>query len=133
VRIKVTPDLERARSMLKLIEQRENFTSRIDKTEFPTIVVEGYYEIIKELVSVYLLVNGAKMVGENAHKDLIDELFRIKKINESEKVFLQDLRVKRNQSSYEGKQIEVVYLINNEKRILEIIKNLKSEVIRVLR
>jgi len=37
-----------------------------------------------------------------------------------------DLRIKRNKSSYEGKQIERVYLENNKEKLISIINKLKG-------
>jgi hypothetical protein len=43
--------------------------------------------------------------------------------------FLNDLRIKRNNSPYEGKPIDSSYLNNNKKRILNLIKKLKDKII----
>jgi len=123
--IEVKFDLEKAKSMLYLIENRESSVLALNFKKFPTIVMEIYYEIIKELSSVLILLDGFKSVGENAHKDLIDFLSNYDAISEKERVFIHDLRIKRNKSSYEGKMIDKSYLENNQKKILEIIKKLK--------
>jgi len=123
--IKIKPDLEKVRSMLRLIENRENSISILDFKRFPTIIMESYYEIVKELSSALILLGGFKSVGENAHKDLIDFLSNYDIISEKDLVFIHDLRIKRNKSSYEGKMIDKSYLENNQKKILEIIKKLK--------
>ena len=70
--IKVTPDKEKVKSILMLVENRGEFVSSIDIEKFPTIATENYYEIIKELVNALLLLDGLKTTGESAHKELID-------------------------------------------------------------
>jgi hypothetical protein len=126
--IKVTPDKEKVKSILYLIKERENFTSSIDYKKFPTNATENYYEIIKELANALLLLSGLKTTGEYAHKDLIDFLINYKEFTESDILFMNDLRIKRNNSSYEGKNIESSYLENNKKRIIELIDKLKKEI-----
>ena len=124
--IKVTPDKEKVKSMLQLTEERENFTSTIDHEKFSTNAAENYYEIIKELANSLLLLEGLKTTGEYAHKDLIDYLINYKEFTESDILLLNDLRIKRNNSAYDGKKIDSIYLINNKKKILDLIVRLKK-------
>ncbi len=124
--IKVSPDKEKVKSILQLIKEREEFTNSIDHEKFSTNASENYYEIIKELANALLLLDGLKTTGEYAHKDLIDYLINYKEFTESDILFMNDLRIKRNNSAYEGKKIESSYLINNKNRILELIEKLKK-------
>ncbi|MEK6844281.1 MAG: hypothetical protein AABX83_02540 [Nanoarchaeota archaeon] len=126
--LKITPDKEKAKSILKLIKEREDFVKTIDNEKFSTNTVENYYEIIKELASALILLDGFKSTGENAHKDLIDYLINYKEFKERDIVFINDLRIKRNNSLYDGKKIDIVYLRNNKNRILEIIERLKKTI-----
>jgi len=123
--IKVIPDKEKVKSILQLIKEREEFVSSINHEKFSTNASENYYEIIKELSSALLLLDGLKTTGEYAHKDLIKYLVNYKEFSESDVLFMDDLRIKRNNSAYDGKKIDPVYLINNKKRILELIERLK--------
>jgi hypothetical protein len=123
--IKVTTDKERVKSMIKLILDRERFISKIDINEFSTIATENYYEIIKELSTVLLLLEGLKATGEGAHKELINYLNTFKEFSEYEINLLDDLRIKRNKSSYEGKQVDKSYLENKKEKILNIINKQK--------
>ncbi|MEK6800957.1 MAG: hypothetical protein AABY05_03415 [Nanoarchaeota archaeon] len=124
--VKATPDKEKVKSILNLTKEREDFVSTIDHEKFSTSAMENYYEIIKELASALLLLSGFKSIGDNAHKDLIDYLVNYDVFTEGDIVFLNDLRVKRNNSSYEGKKIDSSYLANNKTRILEIISKFKE-------
>jgi len=124
--IKATPDKEKVKSILQLIKEREEFVSSIDHEKFSTNASENYYEIIKELASALLLLDGLKTTGEYAHKDLIDYLTNYKEFTQADILFMNDLRIKRNNSAYDGKKIEPSYLINNKPRILELIERLKN-------
>ena len=117
--------MKKVESILKMVSIREKSLSCLNFKKFSTLIVETYYEIIKELSSALILLNGFKSVGENAHKDLIDFLKNYTEISEEEIVFAQDLRVKRNQSFYEGKVVNSFYLEIKQKKIKEIIKKLK--------
>ncbi len=75
-----------------------------------------------------MLWDGLKTTGEYAHKDLIDYLVNYKEFTESDILFLNDLRIKRNNSTYEGKKIDPSYLENNKNRILGLIEKLKKAI-----
>lgn len=124
--IKVSPDIEKAKSIKSLIGDRENFVETINIDKFSTIAAENYYEIIKELATAILLIEGFKSVGEDAHKELINYLSNYKKFSEEEIFLMQDLRIKRNKSSYEGKQINKEYVIYRKERFRGIIHKLKE-------
>lgn len=72
--IKVIPDKEKVKSMLRLIKSRKEFVSSIDSAKFPTNAAENYYEIIKEFAAAILLLDGLEATGEYAHKEMIEEL-----------------------------------------------------------
>ncbi len=124
--IKVTPDKEKVKSILMLVENRGEFVSSIDIEKFPTIATENYYEIIKELVNALLLLDGLKTTGESAHKELIDSLLNYKEFTRYEIFLMNDLRVKRNKSSYEGKKVDKSYLQNKKENVLALIRKLKK-------
>ena len=124
--IKITPDKERVNSILNLIKIREEFISSQNNERFPTIIAENYYEIIKELATGLLLLDGLKAIGENSHRETIDNLSRYKEFPKDEIILLHDLRVKRNKSSYEGKPIEKIYIDNRKDRFIIVIQKLKK-------
>ena len=73
--IKIAPDKEKAKSILGMCESREYMLGFMKKGGFPTVIAESYYEIIKELITSLLLIDGIKFIGDYAHKDLIQKLF----------------------------------------------------------
>ena len=124
--IKITPDKERAKSIFEMVKSREQFLNNLEKIKtYPTIIAENYYEIIKELCTAIALVEGYKAGGENAHKDTINFIKKYN-FNEYEIEIMQDLRIRRNKSSYEGRPIEEIYLTNIKTDLLKIIFKLKD-------
>lgn len=122
---KIFPDREKAKSIFKMVLERERYI-KSSKIDYTNIVVENYYEIIKELATAILLLDGIKAVGENAHKEIIDSLKRYIGLSDEYAFVLQDLRLKRNKSMYEGKQIDMSYLENNKDFFIEIADKLKK-------
>ena len=120
------PDKERAKSIFEIVKVREQSLKEIEKINaYSTIIAENYYEIIKELCMAIALTEGYKAIGENAHKDAINYVEKCG-FDEYEIGTMQDLRVRRNKSSYEGKPIEEIYLTNTRADLLKLISNLKS-------
>ena len=122
---KVFPDREKAKSIFNLALAREKSILLL-KTDFTNRIVENYYEVIKEIASALLLLKGVKFTGENAHKEIIDSLSKNAGFSESDISILQDLRIRRNNSLYEGKPINPSYLENNEGSLADIIDKLKK-------
>lgn len=60
---RITPDKEKAKSLLQIIQLREKNIGIMKSDEFATLVVEGYYEIIKELITALMSVDGWKTVS----------------------------------------------------------------------
>lgn len=123
--IKITPDKEKASSLFQMAESKEDFVNKTMKLSSPNILAENYYEIIKELSTAIALIDGFKAVGENAHKEIIDFMSNYK-LEQSEIELINDLRIKRNKSLYEGKQIDSSYIENKQHDILKVIQRLKS-------
>ena len=122
---KIFPDKEKAKSIFKMAINREraiNFT----KIDYPTIIAENYYEIVKELASALLLINGFKAEGGNAHKEIIDSLGKFASFTSYEISMLQDLRIKRNNSQYKGEPFDISYLESKKILLLDIIDKLKK-------
>lgn len=128
--IKISPDKERAKSIFEMVQSREQFLKDLENIKektntYPTIIAENYYEIIKELCVAIALIEGYKAVGENTHKDAINFVKKYG-FDEYEIEIMQDLRIRRNKSSYEGKMIEEVYLTNIKADLSKVIFKLKN-------
>ena len=122
---KVFPDKERAKSIITMAFDREKFLISA-KIDYQNIIIENYYEIIKELASALLLLNGLKAIGENAHKEIIDSLRKYADFNDYQISILQDLRIKRNKSLYEGEQVDLEYLKGKKEILNLVIDKLKN-------
>jgi len=128
--IKITPDIEKARSILNMAEKTEKFIQEIFKKigieENQSILVREYYEIIRELASAVLSISGYKAIGENAHKETIDYLSNFKEFSSQEIFEMHELRIRRNKNSYEGVEIKSPYLENRKEEFENIINKLKE-------
>ncbi|MCH7568621.1 MAG: hypothetical protein IIA87_04325 [Nanoarchaeota archaeon] len=109
---------------------KENFLElkKRDDKESKALVksIERVIEIIKELFTAIALIDGCSVRGENAHKDLIDFMKKYREFSEFDIEVIQDLRIRRNKSSYEGKQIESIYLQNKREKLSKIIERSKK-------
>lgn len=125
--IKITPDKEKTKSMLRIILMRVEFLKTIDKKRFPTIILETYYEILKELTSCLIMINGFKTSGEYAHKEMFQKLLELKQITYEDFILADNLRIKRNNSSYDGIETNIDFL-NDEDRIKKLIEKLQKKI-----
>lgn len=131
--IKIHPDKQRALSLYKMAKNRIGTMDKLKRIGYPTMVAETYYEIIKELISAILFVRGKKTMGENAHKGLIQEISKEDILDSFEINIINDLRIKRNNSYYVGKQIEEIFLDNHSKKLDKIIEKLKSYLYKIFK
>jgi hypothetical protein len=122
--IKITPDEERAISILKMISLLEERIKTQDKSKMAVLIISDYYEIIKELITAILLIDGYKTLS---HKDLIDYLeYKYSQFNANDISLMNDLRVLRNRIAYEGFLIDMSYLSRNESLFKDIVNKLKN-------
>ena len=125
--IKVTPDKEKAKSILKMVDTTIEMIKVIDITKFSSNITKEYYDVIRELISVVLLLDGYKTYGEGAHKKLIEYL-QTKNIgfSEYEILLIDDLRITRNKVAYDGFFVERDYIERKIRDIQKIITKLKE-------
>jgi len=129
--IKITPDKEKVRSILKMVSLIKERIKRQERDKMAALIIADYYEIIKELITAILLIEGYKTLS---HKDLIDYIKeKYKEFSIHEISVLDDLRVLRNRIAYEGFFIEPSYLERNEPLFKEIIRKLENLIERKLR
>ena len=120
--IRITPDKEKAKSILKMIFLIEKRIKIQNPKNMAALIIADYYEIIKELITAILLLDGYKTLS---HKDLIDYLKKYSEFGAYELSVLDDLRVLRNRITYEGFFVDLFYFDKNERLFKEIIKKLK--------
>lgn len=128
--IKITPDKEKAKSIMKMVKTTLEMIKTIDAKKFASNVLKEYYDVIREFMTVTLLLDGFKTTGEGAHKKLIEYLDEnYNQFTKYEISLLNELRITRNKISYNGFFITEDYLERKRKDILDIISKLKSIVI----
>ena len=123
---KITPDKEKAKSLLQIVELREK-DLKTKSEEFTTLIVEGYYEIMKELMTALMSVDGYKTVSHELLVGYIAEFY--KEFSSAEIMTIDQLRKTRNDIAYRGVMIKAEYLARRKEDILKIITKLKETVI----
>jgi len=121
---RVRPDKEMARSMLKMIEVRLRMMESVSREDFASLVVEGYYEVIKETLTALMALDGYKTLSHEVLVGYLKEFFP--QFSESEVLLVDRLRQLRNKISYMGFFVDPDYLERNEGRIKEVVEKLLS-------
>jgi uncharacterized protein (UPF0332 family) len=117
---KVRVDKDKIGSILKMCSVRLKFVKKQEvDNETASIVTEGYYEIIKELLTALLLKNGLK---SDNHECLISFFKKNYSEYEYEINIIYELKNIRNRISYNGLFVEKQYLIKNKLEFEHIIK-----------
>ena len=125
--IKVTADKEKAKSILKMADTTIEMIKVIDIAKFSSNVTKEYCDVIRELISVVLLLDGYKTHGEGAHKKLVEYLqSNHKEFNEYQTSLIDDLRITRNKIAYDGFFVDKDYIEGKANDIKEIIDKLKE-------
>lgn len=125
--IRVTPNKERAKHILKIAEMTIERIQRVDVKEFVTLTTKDYYDVIKELMTAVALLDGYKSEGDGAHKKLIEYIeIKYKELKKHEIQTIDDMREKRNRTYYEGLFIPEDYLEKRREDIKSIITKLKQ-------
>ncbi len=124
MQIKIVPDKEKARALIKMAKITIERLKETNKERYPANTLSDYYEIIHKLMEAIAYVQGIKIKGEGAHQELIDFVCKKSKISETIRLFIQELRDYRNHISYEGFAINPNYIKTNENKIEQIISQL---------
>lgn len=87
------------------------------------LVVEDYYEIIKELLVAYLLKNGLR---SRNHQCLISYFYKENPNYEKEALLISQMSFFRNRLNYYGEDIPMEFYNQNKKEFGNIIRLLKN-------
>ncbi len=115
---KVRPDREMAKSILKMIEIRMKALELKNKEEFASLVVEDYYEIIKEAITALMAVEGYKTLSHEVLIGYLKEFFP--QFSDSEIALVDHFRQLRNKIAYRGFFVTPDFVERNEERIKEV-------------
>lgn len=118
-------DISMARELLSLAEHREQFwnTAKDNAKSFPSLFLEGHYEIVKELCTAILTLDGWKALN---HECLFAYLKNKKKDLEIDFDYLLELKDIRNSIDYRGAMVSYDLWKKNEIKIMLTISALKE-------
>src|SRR4030043_130671 len=97
---RMRPDMEKARALLQIIALRERNMSSMKTDELTTLIVESYYEIIKELITAIMSIDGWKTISHEMLIGYLGEFY--KDFPQSELHVIDQLRKTRNDIAYRG-------------------------------
>ncbi|MBI2675712.1 MAG: hypothetical protein HYX24_04600 [Candidatus Aenigmarchaeota archaeon] len=129
--IKITPDKERARSLMSMAGIRMEsieLMRRKDAEKFAPKIVEEYYETLLEIITAIMSKDGFKIRSDalGSHKIAISYLSKYPEISQHEMHLIDNLRQMRNGIKYYGRNIDSGYMSRREMDIKRTISNLKS-------
>jgi hypothetical protein len=125
--VKIEPNKEKAKSILKMVETTLAMIKTVDDSKFSSNVVKEYYEVIRELSSIVLLLDGYKTYGEGSHRKLIEYIEKnYSELSEEEVRLIDDLRILRNKIAYDGFFVEKDYIKRKIDVIIKILDKLKD-------
>ncbi|MGM5483243.1 MAG: hypothetical protein ACQESF_07305 [Nanobdellota archaeon] len=124
--IRVTPDKEKARSILKMVDTTIEMIGTIDVSKYSSNITKEYYNVLRELIGIVLLLDGYKTYGEGAHKTMIEYIENYKEFARSEIILIDELRKTRNRIAYDGFFVEREFIERKLDDISNIIKKLKE-------
>ena len=117
---KISKSPARAEALREMALER---LADLKKEEKTYKIIEQYYEIIKELATAVMYLNGLKTLSHRALISYLESNHR--NSFEKEEFFLMDeLRKLRNNIVYYGERVERTFLLNKESKIKTIIEKL---------
>ncbi len=123
---KVKENSEQAKSLLQLAKRRIESIEKRRKDEFPQLLIESYYEAIKELICSLLAVHGYKSYSHECLISFLEEYYPIA-FDDFQIHFLDSMRKLRSDIQYRGRNIADDYLERNGliiEKIIEILLEL---------
>ncbi len=112
---------EQANSLVRLAERRFESIEKRKDYEYPQLLLEDYYETIKELISALLAVHGYKSYSHECLISFMREFYP-HALTESQLHFLDDLRRLRSDILYRGRDVAEDYLHRNSSEIEQILE-----------
>ncbi len=127
--VDVTKDKVKAKSILAMAEVTLEMIKTIDEKRFASNLVKEYYDVIRELISAIMLLDGYKTRGEGAHIKAIEYMREnYKQLSELEISAIDDLREKRNRIAYNGFFVQPDYVVRRKQTLAGIISKLTETI-----
>jgi len=121
---KVSVDEERIKAIISKADKRLKRARNTEINEDTVdLVVEDYYEIIKELLVAYLLRNGLR---SRNHQCLISYFYKQNPDCEKETLLISQMSFFRNRLNYYGEDIPMEFYQQNKDEFESLIKLLKK-------
>ena len=92
MKIKITPDTAKSKSLLNMAKITLQRLKETDKNKYPANTLTDYYDALHKIMDAIASTEGIKFKGEGAHQELIDYICQKYKQNESVRIFLQEDR-----------------------------------------
>ncbi len=121
--IRVPTNPKRVKSILEQAQARMDLTALMDAKEHATFITEAYYEVIKELATALLLLDGYKSPD---HVGLLRYLSFNRILKKKHITVLDELRQVRHRITYEGFAVKPDYLERKGPLAKAIIAELKD-------
>ncbi|GEM_PF-4234461 len=108
-----------AKTRIKDNEKREGTDENVP------LIVEAYWEIIKQLITASLTLDGYKSYSQECLVSYLEEFYAF---SHEELELIDELRELRNDIDYRGRYLEVDYLNRKKDKIQKVISKLEEEV-----
>ncbi|HDR53682.1 MAG TPA: hypothetical protein ENN60_03370 [archaeon] len=118
----VHPNKARAKSLLKMAYVRLEEVQTKDREKFASLAVEAYYEIMKEVATALMSIEGRQTSSHEALVAYLKHTFP--QFSRSEILLIDRLRKLRNAINYKGFFVTPDFLKRNEPRILNLISKM---------
>ena len=118
-------NVETAKALLALCEARQSVAKGIDAKKYPALVAEAHYEIVKEMITALLALEGFKCYSHVCLIAFVRE-YHAKSFSEAEIEIMDKLRKIRNDIGYRGVFTGADFVERNEKAVHSIIKKLDA-------
>ncbi|MGE0793609.1 MAG: hypothetical protein AB7V77_05525 [Candidatus Woesearchaeota archaeon] len=121
-------DYERIKNLLNMAEIRFEFWKNQSNCQHVSLIIEGYYEVIKELILILIHKEGFNCSNHLCLISFLEEFYsssfyEISKIDE--------LRRLRNDINYRGFYLKPEYLVQNKETIKKIINFLFIQIKKI--
>jgi len=129
--IRITPDRERAMSLVDTVSVRLDairLLQKSDSRKFSSKIVEEYYESVLELITAIMSIDGFKVKTDSpgSHIAAIEYLQQNYREMEGHEIgMICDLRKKRTGITYYGRHVKEDYIESNKAEIERIIEKLR--------
>jgi len=120
---KIKENPEQAKALYQLSKRRLESIEKRRNDEFPQLLIESYYEAIKDLISALLSIKGYKSYSHECLISFLDKFYP-GVFDNFQMNFMDSMRKLRSDIAYRGRDIADDYFIRNSEVLNKIIKTL---------